>query len=311
VYFDEKLVNGSNEYYETVSQGGEVFVEDRNLTVPAFALAKFPVTAKVWKEVYDWATTKGYTFTGTLPTTNQTDYEMPVKNVTWINAAQWLNALSEKEELEPVYYTDANFTNVMRATFDTSTQYINAEQITVYKVGIYTDWTKNGYRLPCEVEWEFAARGGVPSLEADSTWMYKYPGTNDFSEYATKYGWVTNAVTPDGVTVTATTQVPVGLKAPNTAGLYDVIGNGFEWCGDISIEGFKKIDSDTPLRGPTRGDGSFDARGTYRIRRGLMPGNGKVTTIRGNNDQATNANGIGFRIARTGTREQLVRQAGN
>jgi formylglycine-generating enzyme required for sulfatase activity len=309
VYFDEKLVNGSNEYYETISQGGEVFGEDRNLTVPAFALAKFPVTTKVWKEVCDWATQNNYTFTGTLPTTNQADYEMPVKNVTWIHAAQWLNALSEKEELEPVYYTDANFTNVMRATIDTNTVKVFSNSY-VYKVGIYTDWTKNGYRLPCEVEWEFAARGGVPSLEADSTWMYKYPGTNDFVEYATKYGWVTNAVTPDGVTVDANTQVPVGLKAPNTAGLYDVIGNGFEWCGDISVWGYRSIYSDTPLRGPTYEDGSADERGTYRIRRSGPPGNRKITTITVFSTANVN-NGTGFRIARTGTREQLVRQAGN
>jgi len=71
--------------------------------------------------------------------------------------------------------------------------------------------TGKKYRLPTEAEWEYAARGGKLSKG------YKYSGSDDINTVA----WYTENTTH-----------PVGTKAPNELGIYDMSGNVFEWCSD-------------------------------------------------------------------------------
>lgn len=80
--------------------------------------------------------------------------------------------------------------------------------------------TGKTYRLPTEAEWDYALRGGtVGNLDNDGN-EYTYAGTNDPNEM-----WNGNA---GGATVK-----PVGGKAPNNLGLYDMLGNVFEWVSDM------------------------------------------------------------------------------
>lgn len=81
--------------------------------------------------------------------------------------------------------------------------------------------TGKKYRLPTEGEWEFAARGGKRQTRADekAKTAPTYSGSRMIDEVAV-YGGNSNCTQP------------VGSKAPNTLGLYDMSGNVYEWCND-------------------------------------------------------------------------------
>ena len=102
------------------------------------------------------------------------------------------------------------------------------------------------FALPTEAQWEFAARGGNKSKG------YKYAGSNNIDDVAWYYdnsGEQTH---------------PVAQKQPNELGLYDMSGNVFEWCQDLS--GRYSSDAQTNPQGPAfgsdreiRGGGWYDS----------------------------------------------------
>jgi len=90
--------------------------------------------------------------------------------------------------------------------------------------------TGQTFRLPTEAEWEYAARGGNLSRG------YKYAGSNTIDDVA----WYTDN--------SGSTTHPVATKSPNELGLYDMSGNVWEWCQDLS--GSYSSDAQTNPTGP-------------------------------------------------------------
>ena len=151
-----------------------------------------------------------------------------------------------------------------------------------WKDAIICDFTKSGYRLPTDAEWELASRGGKPEVEA---WKYTYAGTNEESTLG-DYAWYSS--NSDRKTH------QVGTKAANSLGLYDMSGNVLEWCWDWYDRDYGSITADTPSDGA--------ASGSMRVIRGGCWQNSSgqcEVSFRGGYDPFICLNYLGFRLVRS------------
>lgn len=221
-------------------------------------VCKYPVTQDMWMEVME---------------ENPSEFKggrRPVENVSWWDALEYCNKLSEKYNLEPVYDLSKKDEGILKINqLGGETEYPNI-----------ADFRKTeGFRLPTALEWEWFAKGGEVAIQ-DGTFDYEYSGSNNIDEVA----WHeknSGKQTHD-----------VGTKKPNQLGLYDCSGNVWEWCYDTNTSGY--ISEETPY--------IYDASQNGRRLKGGSWRDGNYYSVISTQYSYTNTveyHFFGFRIVRT------------
>ena len=214
------------------------------VNLDAYSIGAYEVTWSQWDQVRGWALDHGYNLTAG----SGKDENHPVQQINWFDAVKWCNALSELEGLTPCY-------TVTGAVYRTG----NAEP--------ECNWSADGYRLPTEAEWEWAARGeagGTRFPWDESVINHDHANYLAFNGYAydnSPYNEFTYHPTYSTNSYPYTS--PVGSFPANASGLYDVSGNVMEFCWDWYVPDYYAESPTSNPHGPSEGSSRILRGGSW------------------------------------------------
>jgi formylglycine-generating enzyme required for sulfatase activity len=188
----EMVLLPGGEFTMGTNKGNPDEAPAHRVTVTAFAIDKFEVTGEMFAKAQ-------------LPNPSHwsENPKRPVERVRWRDAKQYCNERSLLEGLKPCY-------NEKTPDWE-------------------CDYSRNGYRLPTEAEWEYACRAGT-------TADYDFGAAANLRQFS----WF-------GANSEEKTH-PVGQKKPNKWGVHDMYGNVSEWCEDVYSATYYKA---SPAKDPT------------------------------------------------------------
>lgn len=184
------IPGGTFQMGDTKGEGEAGEIPVRSVAVSSFRMGKHEVTQAQWQAVM-----------GNNPSGFQNCPNCPVERVSWFDAVAFCNALSIREGRQVVY--------------------------TINGTNVTANWSANGYRLPTEAEWEYAAGGG-------STNRTRFGNGKDILDVSeSNFNASASFKMPYSNTgISKLKTVEVGSYIPNKLGLYDMSGNVWEWCWD-------------------------------------------------------------------------------